>query len=176
MIRHCEAMGPAPNAPLTESGRQQAQHLAEFLADYPVDFIATSQFARTKQTIAPFAATVHLPINTDNRLNERTLSASPVANWQEVVRDSFGDDLLRLPGGESASDVLQRAWSALRDLFELKYSMPVVVTHGNLMALVLHSIDSSFGFDGWKSLTNPDLYVLQENGAGRHTFERIGAN
>ena len=51
--------------------------------------------------------------------------------------------------------------------------MPLVVTHGNLLALVLHSLDPEFGFEGWKSLTNPDVFVLCDAGSGRMTFERI---
>ena len=51
--------------------------------------------------------------------------------------------------------------------------MPVVVTHGNLLALVLHSIDPAFGFQGWESLTNPDVFALSDVGSGRKTFERI---
>ena len=43
------------------------------------------------------------------------------------------------PGGESAREVLDRAWDALNDVFDAGHAMPLVVTHGNLMALVLHS-------------------------------------
>ncbi|MDE0064896.1 MAG: histidine phosphatase family protein [Gammaproteobacteria bacterium] len=80
--------------------------------------------------------------------NERILSVSPIENWPDVVRDSFENDAMRLPGGESGRKVLKRAWSALGDFLEAKSEMPLAVTHGNLMGLVLHSVDSTFGFDG----------------------------
>ena len=64
------------------------------------------------------------------------------------------------------------AWSALGDFLEAKSEMPLAVTHGNLMALVLHSVDSTFGFDGWQSLSNPDVYLLHEDRAGQRSFER----
>ena len=51
--------------------------------------------------------------------------------------------------------------------------MPLVVTHGNLMALVLHSLDPTFGYEGWSSMTNPDVYLLRTDDAGQMTIERI---
>ena len=64
----------------------------------------------------PFASISDLPVHTDARLNERVLSAEPIKNWQDVVRDSFDDHDLRAPGGESARKVLDRAWAALDEI------------------------------------------------------------
>ena len=173
LIRHCQATGQQPDALLTESGRQQARALAEFLSDYPVDFIVASQFTRAQLSIEPYAEQAGLPINLDSRLNERTLSAQPIVNWQEIVRGSFDDRDLRAPGGESAREVVIRAWAALDEILNADHSLPLVVTHGNLMALVLHSLDPIFGYEGWSSLTNPDVFMLHENDIGDLAFERI---
>lgn len=173
LIRHCQATGQQPNAPLTDTGSQQAQTLADFLSEYPVDHITTSEYLRARQSIEPFASQSDLTIHTDHRLNERTLSADPLDNWQDVIRDSFQDKDLRAPGGETANEVLRRAWSALNELNGAGHSLPLVVTHGNLMALVLHSLESTFGFQGWKSLTNPDVFMLREKEPGRFEFNRL---
>ncbi len=173
LIRHCQATGQEPDAPLTETGHQQAQTLADFLSDYPIDHITTSEYLRARQSIEPFASISDLPVHTAPRLNERTLSSEPLQNWQEVVRDSFNDLDLCAPGGESAREVLARAWAALNEIITAGHSMPLVVTHGNLMALVLHSLDRTFGFGGWKSLSNPDVFMLDDARSGQMTFERI---
>ena len=173
LVRHCQAAGQEPETSLTDVGIQQAQTLATFLTDYPIDHITTSEYLRARQSIRPFASTSDLPVNTDARLNERSLSSEPLKNWLEVVRDSFDDHDLRAPGGESALEVLARAWAALDEILASDHSMPLVVTHGNLMALVLHSLDHTFGFEGWKSLGNPDVYVLLTSDVGQPTFERI---
>ena len=173
LVRHCQATGQEPNAPLTNVGVQQAQTLADFLSDYPIDHITTSEYLRARRSIQPFASQSDLPILSDPRLNERTLSSETLENWQEVVRDSFADLDLRSPGGESAREVLARAWDALNEIIAAGHSLPLVVTHGNLMALVLHSLDRTFGFDGWKSLSNPDVYVLLASDLGNPPFERI---
>ena len=173
LIRHCQAMGQEPDAALTEIGRQQAQTLAEFLTDYPIDHITTSEYLRARQSIEPYAAETGVLTHQDKRFNERILSAEPIERWQEIVRDSFDDHDLRAPGGESANEVLRRAWDRLNEVIGAGHECPLVVTHGNLMALVLHSLDPEFGFEGWKSLTNPDVFVLYDAGSGRMTFERI---
>ena len=173
LVRHCQATGQEPDAPLTETGHQQARNLAAFLSNYPVDHITTSRYLRAQHSIQPFATIAELPIHVDPRLNERILSAEPIENWQEVIRDSFDDHDLRAPGGESAREVLGRAWAVLDEILAENYRLPIVVTHGNLMALVLHSLDPSFGFERWKSLSNPDVYLLQHHQSSELTYQRI---
>ena len=173
LVRHCEAAGQEPDAPLTETGWQQATELTDFLSAFPIDAIVSSAYRRTRETVAPVAELLHLRVKTDARLNERVLSPHPIDHWREVVRDSFADTDLRAPGGESASDVIQRAWPVLHGLLSGPAGLPVVVTHGNLLALVLHSIDPAFGYAEWESLSNPDVYRLRVNGDSGLRFCRL---
>ena len=121
----------------------------------------------------PLADLLQLGVRVDPRLNERTLSLCPIDNWRQVVRDSFCDPKSRVPGGESANEVLEPAWSALNDLLRGPHSLPVVVTHGNLMGLVLHSIDPEFGYTGRENLSNPDVYELRTGEDGTAGFHRL---
>ena len=173
LIRHCQSSGQDPDAALTDIGRKQAEALARFLSDYPIDMIVSSSYARARQSIEPFAADAGLPIHLDHRLIERTLSGSPIDNWREVVRDSFEDLELRIPGGESAREVLDRGWAAITELLDGGHQLPIAVTHGNLLSLILNSLNPDFGYDGWESLSNPDVFALKEAGDGRLVFERV---
>ncbi len=173
LVRHCEASGQDPGAPLTEIGLRQAHELADFLPSEPVDHIVASAYTRARQSVEPLAAKLRLPIHIDPRLNERILAAQPIANWRDVVRGSFGDPDLRVPGGESAREVLQRGWNCLNDLWNGGHRLPLAVTHGNLMSLVLHAIDPNFGYAGWERLSNPDVYALYATTDGKLGFERL---
>lgn len=173
LVRHCEAAGQEPDAPLTEAGRRQAQELAIFLSAFPIDAIVTSAYLRARQTAEPLAELLHLGVETYPRLNERVLSPHPIDYWREIVRDSFGNPDLRASGGESVNDVLRRAWPALDDLLNGSAELPVVITHGNLLALVLHSIDPGFGYAGWENLSNPDVYRVEVNAPGAMSFCRL---
>ncbi|MCY4584005.1 MAG: histidine phosphatase family protein [Chloroflexi bacterium] len=173
LIRHCQSSGQSPGAGLTELGFTQAHALVGFLSAMEVDAIVSSVYTRARQSIEPFAAVAGLPVHTDPRLNERTLSEVPLENWRELVRDSFDDLDLRAAGGESAREVLERAWACLGGLLGGGHRLPLAVTHGNLLSLVLSSLKPSFGYRGWESLSNPDAFLLQKSGAGRLTFERL---
>ena len=180
-MRHCTSSGPRPDDPLSTDGLAEAEALAEFLSDRGIDAAVSSAYRRAQQTIEPFAARAGLTVRVDPRLNERTLASGPggewrsTDNWREVVRDSFDDPDLRAPGGETPREVLRRAWAALNNLLDGGYGLPVAATHGQLMALVLSSLDPGFGFSGWESLSNPDVYLLYDVGNGRVVFERLWA-
>ena len=173
LIRHCQASGQLPDDSLTELGFSQAETLANFLSGRRIDAVISSAFKRAQQTIEPFAASTGLTVRVDTRLNERRLSDGPLDNWREVIRASFDDLDTRAPGGESGREALERAWVCLNELLDGGYNLPLAVTHGNLMSLVLSSLDPSFGYKGWESLSNPDVYLLQETKDGRLAFERL---
>jgi 2,3-bisphosphoglycerate-dependent phosphoglycerate mutase len=173
LIRHCESSGPAPDAALTERGAAQARALAEYLAGHSIDHIISSPYARARATIAPYAARIGLAVQTDERLAERHMSPHPVDHWRDVVARSFVDLDHSLPGGESGRETLARGWAAIESALTSGHRLPIVVSHGQLISLVLHFIDGRFGFAGWQSLSNPDVYLV-EGGAGfPFTFERV---
>lgn len=173
LIRHCQATGQEPDAALTEAGLRQAESLRDFLADQPIDAVGASEYRRASQSAEPLADALGLAVQVDARLNERKLSEAPIDYWRKIVRDSFADPDLRGPGGESAREVSERAWAGLNDLLHGGCQLPAVVTHGNLLSLVLHSLDATFGYEGWEALSNPDVYLLESAEPGRFTFRRI---
>jgi len=173
LIRHCEAEGQNPEAPLTRQGEQESEILRDFLSHLPIDLVVASEYRRARQTAKPLAAALGLEVQVDARLNERELSETPIANWREVLRDSFNNPDLRGPGGESAREVNERAWAVLNDLLLRGCQLPAVVTHGNLFSLVLHSLDTTFGYEGWEALSNPDVYLLESAESGPFTFCRL---
>ena len=171
LVRHCESSGPQPDAALTERGRIQAARLARFLAEYVIDALVASPFLRARQSIAPFADARALPVVIDARLAERRMAPGPVDAWRDVVHVSFDDLDHCLPGGESGRETLARGRAAIEELLVRGHRLPCVVSHGQLISLVLHSIDPGFGFRGWESLSNPDVYLL--DGGRCLRFERL---
>lgn len=173
LIRHCESSGQHPEAPLTDTGCAQALELAERLAELPIDRLVSSPYARAVATVEPFAQRANLPIELDPRLAERRLSPEPIDHWRDVVRRSFDDPDYGIPGGESGRETLLRGWAAISALLDGRHRLPAVASHGQLLSLVLHSIDPAFGFAGWEALRNPDVYLLERGRDGRLAFSRI---
>ncbi|GAA0611309.1 histidine phosphatase family protein [Virgibacillus siamensis] len=163
IVRHCLADGQHKDSPLTDVGMRQAHLLSVFLAEneFAIDKIISSPYLRAIESIRPYAEKKDLTINTDDRLQERILSNEPVDDWMEVLEQSFSDPNFRLPGGESGNDVMKRTNELINNLrSEPDISNVLLVSHGNLIALLLSRFNPDFGFEGWKNLQNPDVFLI----------------
>ena len=172
LVRHCESTGQQPEAPLAAAGLASAAELAAVLSAYDVDHLLSSPFRRALQTIEPFALQSGLPVNEDRRLVERLLSSEPRDDWQEQLRRTWSDFDYRAPGGETSREAQSRGCEVVDEIFATGHRRAVLVSHGNLIGLVLHSIDPCFDYDAWSRLTNPDVFRLAR-AAGRYTAERL---
>jgi 2,3-bisphosphoglycerate-dependent phosphoglycerate mutase len=158
VIRHCQATGQEPEAPLTTAGRAQAQALAGFLLDSKIERIVSSPFLRAIQSIEPLACSLGMEIETDERLVERILSSTPLPDWLTCLRDTFTNPDLSFPGGESSRMATQRAVSALEDILDHEQQITALISHGNLSTLLLGHFDTTIGFSTWERMTNPDVF------------------
>ncbi|KAA0948675.1 histidine phosphatase family protein [Sporosarcina sp. ANT_H38] len=159
IVRHCSAEGQAPEVELTAKGILQAGKLVEFFEDIEVDRIITSPFSRARQTGWPLAERKKLHVEVDSRLGERVLSSRDFEDWLIKLEDTFLDLHLKYEGGESSNEAISRVCDVVDELRD--GSRTVLVTHGNLMALLVMSYDERFGFEHWQTLTNPDVYVVR---------------
>ncbi|MCM3268785.1 histidine phosphatase family protein [Paenibacillus elgii] len=161
LIRHAQATGQAPDAALSPQGEAQAAILADLLHAFPVDAVVSSPYLRAMQTIRPLAQRAGLSVTTDDRLRERVLSTLDLPNWRDLLKHSFEEPDWSAEGGESGRMAMNRGVSVLRDILRTEAQRHIaVVTHGNLMTLMLQAFDSRFGYDRWEQLTNPDVYRL----------------
>jgi 2,3-bisphosphoglycerate-dependent phosphoglycerate mutase len=160
LVRHCESSGPAPDAPLTGRGHEQARTLATQLAPLAPDHIVSSPFERARQSVAPLAAALELAVAIEPRLAERRLGVDPFGDWRQGLRASFADLDRSYPDGESARTAQQRGRAAVEEVLRGAHRLPVLATHGNLLSLLLASIDGRFGYGDWEQLANPDVFVL----------------
>ncbi|QOR65382.1 histidine phosphatase family protein [Cytobacillus suaedae] len=171
-IRHCSAEGQPFEAKLTEEGREQAQQLERFFADKPIDFIISSPYVRAVQSIELLASSRQLNIETDERLGERVLCSGVLEDWLEKLRLSFEDLDLFCEGGESSNQAINRSTEVIDELLMSDKDNIIVVSHGNLTTLMLKTFDNRFGFEEWKSMSNPDVYKVVIQGKDT-TVKRI---
>jgi 2,3-bisphosphoglycerate-dependent phosphoglycerate mutase len=164
LVRHCESTGQDASAPLTAVGQTQATHLADHLEMLEVELLVSSPYTRAQQSIAPLAQRLGLPVEIDARLAERVLSAEPLSHWRAAIHQTFVELDLAWAGGESSRTSRARGREAIDALLARPERTPVVVTHGNLMTLILRSFEPQFGFQTWERLSNPDVYCLAVQG------------
>ncbi|GGG73327.1 histidine phosphatase family protein [Paenibacillus radicis (ex Gao et al. 2016)] len=160
VVRHCKAEGQAPDARLTDDGAQQAEQLAQFFSDKNIDSIISSPFERACRTITPLAEKLGLEISTDERLAERVLSGKNHADWRDMLRKTYDDLDLCYEGGESSNTAMSRASNVVLEALDRASQNIVLVSHGNLISLLLKYYDDRYGYKEWESLSNPDVFHL----------------
>ena len=97
LVRHAEA-GPSPDEgrPLDETGRRQAQRVADLLAVAGVERVLSSRYIRCRQTIDPLAARIGVTVEEHAALCEEAEVESAWAlleslTAEEVVICSHGN-------------------------------------------------------------------------------------
>jgi broad specificity phosphatase PhoE len=84
LVRHAEkAAEPAADPPLTAAGAARAESLADAVRDAGVNAIVSTQFQRTRQTVAPTAAKLGLTAEViDARVTPRATADSLLARYR----------------------------------------------------------------------------------------------
>ena len=152
IIRHCSALGQGDDAHLTAEGTAQSEILSDFLRGRGIQCIISSPSTRAMESIAPFADRSGIDVRTDDRLRERMLSSNQLENWMECLKSTFDDRNLRYDKGETSNEADARSKEVIREVISGHLNSVAIVTHGNLMALMLGNFDQSFGFQEWGNL------------------------
>ncbi len=174
LVRHAHAgWSPDEDRPLSARGRMAARRVAEVLAAFPIGGIYSGPARRARETVAPLAERLGLPILLEPDLRERRLGDGPVTGFEQAVEATWRDPLLAYPGGESNAAAQQRGVAVVYRLLQHAGAHWVLATHGNLLALVLQYFDPAVGFPFWRSLTMPDIYRLSLSSAGAVGIERV---
>jgi 2,3-bisphosphoglycerate-dependent phosphoglycerate mutase len=161
LVRHCQATGQEPDAPLTEIGQQQAIALVDWLGEVQINRIISSPYIRAYQSMVPLSKRLGLTVEVDDRLVERVLSSTPLHDWQEKLAETFVNLDLNFVGGESSRAAMSRGVAVVNEVIQQAESSAAIVTHGNLMTLILNFFDEQIGYTDWANLQNPDVYQVQ---------------
>ncbi|MGE7997794.1 histidine phosphatase family protein [Lysinibacillus sp. NPDC093190] len=160
VIRHCEAKGQSLDASLTEQGFHQAEVLAEFFTDKKIDRIIASPFLRAIQTIEPLSKRENINVEIDERLSERILSTRDLPDWYNKLQATFTDLDLKFDSGESSNEAMERIVNVVEETFKSESEHTIIVSHGNIITLLLKNYNSDVDFQFWTRLNNPDVFQL----------------
>lgn len=163
LVRHCETVSQDRESPLTEKGYEQADQLAQFFASTQVDAIISSPFLRARESIELLAKRRNIEIIEDERLAERVLSCDNLLDWYEKLRETFTDLNRAYKGGESSREAMKRIVEVIEEIRQSNVNNTIVVTHGNILALLLRYYDDAFGFEQWEQLRNPDVFLVESD-------------
>lgn len=172
VIRHCEAEGQLPESPLTDKGVKQSIDLAVFFDHIKVERIISSPYKRAIETIQPLANYSNVEIEIDNKLKERILSTTHLSDWFQKLRATYDDMDLKFEGGESSQEAMTRIVEVVEGALKGDIENTIIVTHGNIMSLLLNHYIKKFGFNEWNNLSNPDVFLLKFE-SNKVTYKRL---
>lgn len=187
LVRHAEPIPPFTpgyaddDRPLTDAGRTAAAELATELEAYEVTAIYCSPYQRAVETVESLARRRGLDVQVLDDLRERRLSVEPLDDWRATLERAWTDADFAPPGGETGRQAQRRALGAL-DLLRSRHpdgGRLVLGCHGNLISLILQSLEPRVDFAFHMAMPMPALYRLTHDGLrwrviGGHGFAPVG--
>jgi 2,3-bisphosphoglycerate-dependent phosphoglycerate mutase len=154
--------------PLTEQGFRDADELALELDPYHFNAAYSSPYTRSVQTVTPTAARRSMEVQLLDDLRERRLVTKPSDEWADLMARSWAEPDFATPGGETSREAQVRGLRAL-DLLRARHAdggRLLVGSHGNLISLVLQSLEPEVGHAFHQAMPNPAVFHLEHDGIG----------
>ncbi|MNH33789.1 hypothetical protein D3C79_943340 [compost metagenome] len=67
---------------------------------------------------------------------------------------------IRFEGGESSEEAMRLIVNVVEEIFRNEADHTIIVSHGNIITLLLKNYQKDVDFQFWKNLSNPDVYQL----------------
>ncbi|WP_414050228.1 histidine phosphatase family protein [Macrococcus animalis] len=166
LLRHAKANGQYLESELTSEGIEKARLIVTDLEKLDINKVYSSPMKRAIDTVTPFANKNELPINIVEPLAERILSDIEIEDWLSKLKLTFTSFDIKFNNGETSREAQERAINFIALLNPKENNL--IVSHGNLIALMIMYYDETFCFKDWQSMKNPDLYTVDENGQVNH--------
>lgn len=146
--------------PLSHEGRKLAVRAAEFVAEFKVSRIYSSDERKALETAKTIGQRLGVDVEVEPDLREHDRTGVPwrdSATRQRELKALFANPSDVVFGGESGSQALRRLTAAI-DRVTVRTPGPwVLVTHGTIMALYLAKLTGRAPMEIWSCLRMPTV-------------------
>ncbi len=170
VVRHGETIWNAEHRvqgitdiPLTEKGKREAKELQQLVKSLNIDVVISSPLSRARET-AEILVNSSLPINTDDRIEERDWGMNEGALIDEVDRIDCWDVILntRVQNIEAIQDFMYRVSDFIEDIKHRYEDKNVLVVCHSAVSRVIHYMLGNIPEDGDLSKINiPNLRIIE---------------
>lgn len=178
LVRHAEPeVDPtlaAAEWPLTSRGEFAVRRLATVLSGLEPGWIVSSPERKARETAALIAESLEIPVAEEPLIAEQ--GAGPdefIANYgefREMVRQHFIHSQQVVFRQEAAADAARRMAICV-DQCRDAGGVPVLVTHGRIMASWLASVTGRNAWEIWNEFRLPDLIEVDLDGRTFHSHD-----
>ena len=189
LIRHAHSTanaagvlsGQLPNVPLSKSGQEQAERLAERLGKLTIAQVHVSPMDRCSQTLAPWLAkygkgvTVTLEPNVvevdyGKWSGKKLATLSRAKLWRKVQGQPSA---VTFPDGESLAQMQVRAMQSVHDFFASDQEMTIMVSHGDVIKAIVASSMGMHLDDFQRIVIDPASITILESNGGAIRLTRL---
>ncbi len=155
--------------PLNETGRRQAECLAQGMKERPVVRIFSSVLKRALETAAVIGESQHVSVEQIQGLEEVGLGEWEGKTWEEV-RCRYPKEFeqwrrnpadMAPPGGESSEEIRKRCKNVMRFILAQAQGDLAIVSHGAVLAYLLDGLMKKYSLEKEIIVENASITTVE---------------
>jgi 2,3-bisphosphoglycerate-dependent phosphoglycerate mutase len=148
--------------PLTEAGIDKAKKIVPLFDKIDVNYIYSSPYKRTIQTIEPLSINKKIGINIVENFRERKISNEWIDNFGEYSTKQWDNFSYKLEDGESLLEVQNRNIESLEKILKENTGETIVIgTHGTALSTIINYYDKTFLYKEFMNIVNIMPYIVR---------------
>lgn len=152
--------------PLSKEGIEDSKKVVEILQEVDIDYVISSPYKRSMDTIAECAIEHGLIIHTDERFRER--QAGENGNVNGMFQKRWDDFTFHEDGGESLQLVQRRNVEALMEVLNYHAGENIVIgTHGTALSTILNYYEGTYNCENFLRMIDFMPYIIRLDFKGR---------
>lgn len=138
---------------LTEKGLEDRKLVTEFLWDKNIDFVLSSPYKRSVDTVKDFSDKKNLDIHIVNDFRERKIDSVWIEDYESFCKAQWEDFNYKLSDGETLGEVQKRNIEALNHVLKQYEGKNIVIgSHGTALSTIINYYDNTFGYKEFQKI------------------------
>lgn len=165
LVRHAEPNYNNHNdksRELSAKGMADRELVTQFLSDKNIEVVLSSPYKRAVDTVAHFADSKGLKIETIDGFRERKVDSVWIEDFTTFSKAQWSEFNYKLSDGESLNEVQRRNISALNKVLEKHKNRNIVIgTHGTALSTIITYYDNSFGYEEFEKIRTVMPWIVE---------------
>ena len=138
---------------LTEKGLEDRKLVTEFLWDKNIDFVLSSPYKRSVDTVKDFSDKKNLDIHIVDDFRERKIDSVWIEDYEAFCKAQWEDFNYKLSDGETLGEVQKRKMEALNHVLKQYEGKNIVIgSHGTALSTIINYYDNTFGYKEFQKI------------------------
>jgi len=148
--------------PLLPVGLKKSKKLVKIFSEIKIDYIYSSPYKRSIQTIEPIAENKNIEIKIINDFREGKMDNKWIDNFYEFIETHWNDFSYKIINGESLIEVQKRNIKELNKiLLENKDATIMIGTHGIALSTIINYYDKTFQYEKFIEIIDMMPYIMK---------------